>query len=139
MLGSNWRLIYKDLNDLVDSGKVDMAAVDCINNAGIVLRGEEDRVKGGNVYPSWDRFKENPQLLEDLIEAVASRLKELSYRYDGIVAYINIKAYRLAVERGAKIAGVNVKIVDLPFNPLGYRSRRKRAELRKVIEEVLYG
>ncbi len=137
MLGSNWKLIYGDLKDLVDEGAVDIAAVDCINNAGIVLRGEEYRVRGGNVYPSWERFKSNPQLLKDLTEAVASRLRELSPRYDGIVAYLNVRAYRLAVEMGARRAGVDVRIIDLPFNPLGYRSKKKRAELRRAIEGML--
>ena len=67
------------------------------------------------MYPSWDYFKRNPERLDALTEAIARRLIELKGQFSGIVVYLNVKAYRIAVERAVEMSGVNVEIVDIPL------------------------
>jgi hypothetical protein len=44
-------------------------------------------------YPSWSKYKNRPQLRNELREAVKSKLKELRKRYAFIVSFVNVKAY----------------------------------------------
>lgn len=139
MRGQSWKLIYKDLKDLVDSGRVVLGAVECIRNKGIVLHGEEKELVGEDMYPSWDYFKRNPERLDALTEAIARRLIELKGQFSGIVVYLNVKAYRIAVERAVEMSGVNVEIMDIPLTQGGFRSERNRKILRETIERILEG
>ena len=137
-LASGWKLIKKSLARFISEGIVDLAAIDCINNAGIVLEGEEKYVvKGGDKYPSWQYFKKNPEEIDLLAKKVASQLPILKSRYDYIVAYVNVKAYRLALEKASNLSNVPVHFINLRFSPLSFRSLKNRSDLMESIRRFL--
>jgi hypothetical protein len=117
----NWRVVLKHVRPLVESGALDLAAVDSCK-PGIVLWGEEGSLRWCDRSPRWDRgYGRDPVRLELLAWAVAWDLRWLVLEYEIIAFYVNVKAYRLALQKASEITGV--KLVDLgppKLNPLSY-------------------
>jgi len=44
-------------------------------------------------YPSWSKYKDSPQLRDELREAIKSKLQKLRKRYEFIISFLNVKAY----------------------------------------------
>jgi len=118
-LSSSWRLICKHIQPWRD--RVKLAGVECINNYGLLLEDEAWKVKGHDLYPSWAWFKRNPERLEALKNALSKQLQELNGRFQAIIAYVNVKAYCLALEEASKEAGVPIHFVEVGFSPLSFR------------------
>ncbi len=138
MLGGNWRLVYRILRDLVDSGIVTMASVDSCK-PGIVLRGEEYYYTWCDVRPYWDKlYSRQLWRLELLINGVIEDLRELALRYTDIVYYINVKSYRMAVEKASSRLGLEVIDAGPPLpSPLAFRARRNLLKLRNIIINLI--
>jgi hypothetical protein len=136
-LGSNWRLVYSWLGDYIDSGIVQLAAVDSCK-PGLVYSGEEHVYRGCDVTPYWDRlYSRDPYRLQLLVERLAGDLSEAATRYRAIVYYVNVKAYRLALEEASKLAGVPLVGAGPPsMSPLSFRSRRSLLRLRRLVEDL---
>jgi len=117
-LGRNWKLVLKRIQPCRD--RIDLAAIDCINMLGLVPEWENYKTAGHNIYPSWMHFKNNPQQLEELSVSIARKLKELAPRYDRIIAYLNVKAYYLALKKASELSKVKVKFVEIDFSPISY-------------------
>jgi len=128
-LGRNWKLVLKRIESWRD--RIDLAAIDCINMLGLVPEWENYKTVGHNIYPSWEHFKNNPEQLEELSIAIARKLKELAPRYEQIIAYLNVKAYFLALKRASELSKTKVNFVEIDFNPISYAKN-----LPKLIETI---
>jgi len=117
----NWRVVLKHIRPLVESGVLDLAAVDSCK-PGIVLWGEEGGLRWCDRSPRWDRgYGGDPARLELLAQAVAWDLRRLALEYRVIAFYVNVKAYKLALQKASEMTGV--ELVDLgppKLNPLSY-------------------
>ncbi len=139
MLGGNWRIVYRYLRDLVDSGVVALASVDSCK-PGVVLRGEEHNYIWCDIRPYWDRlYSRQPWRLELLIQAVLNDLKELSIKYTDIIYYINVKSYKIAVREAVSRLKINAVDAGPPiFSPLSFRAKRNLQRLRNIINYIIY-
>jgi hypothetical protein len=131
----NWRIVLRYVRPFIEAGTLYLAAVEGCK-PGILLWGEERAYTHCDTYPSWDRvYARDPARLERLIAGVARDLKELSTRYDVIAHYVNVKAYKLALQKAGEITGV--KLVDFgppKLSPLSYSKHAK--ELPKRLEQL---
>jgi len=130
-LGRNWKMVLKRIESWRD--RIDLAAIDCINMLGLVPEWENYKTIGHNIYPSWEHFKNNPEQLEELSIAIARKLKELAPRYEQIIAYLNVKAYFLALKRASELSKIKVNFVEIDFNPISYAKN-----LPKLIETITH-
>ncbi len=131
----NWKIIFKDICFLIRSNIVSLAAIDSCK-PGIVLFGEEHRLIWCDVYPSYLLYyRDQPWRLDILKENVVRDLKEYLNYYDYIVYYVNVKAYREALDYAKAVIGSNRLIHGGPskLNPLSYRSKRERENLLNII------
>jgi len=128
-LGRNWKMVLKRIEPWRD--RIDLAAIDCINMLGLVPEWENYKTVGHNIYPSWEHFKNNPERLEELSIAIARKLKELAPRYERIIAYLNVKAYFLALKKASELSKIKVNFVEIDFNPISYNKN-----LPKLIETI---
>ena len=105
----------------MESGALDLAAVDSCK-PGIVLWGEEGGLRWCDRSPRWDRgYGRDPVRLELLAWAVAWDLRWLVLEYEIIAFYVNVKAYRLALQKASEITGVELLDLGPPkLNPLSY-------------------
>jgi hypothetical protein len=105
----------------VESGVLDLAAVDSCK-PGIVLWGEEGGLRWCDRSPRWDRsYGGDPARLELLAQAVAWDLRWLALEYRVIAFYVNVKAYRLALQKASEMTGVELLDLGPPkLNPLSY-------------------
>ncbi|RLG90506.1 MAG: hypothetical protein DRO36_05995 [Candidatus Hecatellales archaeon] len=131
-LAPSWKLILKHIQPW--RSQVKLAAVECINNYGLLLEDEAWKVKGYDIYPSWDWFKRNPERLEALKNTLAKQLQELDGRFQAIIAYVNVKAYRLALEQAAKEANIHIDFIDCGFSPLSFRKNIHK--LTKKLQQI---
>jgi hypothetical protein len=133
----NWRIVLKHVGALARAGVIDLAAIDSCK-PGIVLWGEEHSLRWCDVNPRWDRlYGRDSTRLELLADSVARDLRELSVRYKAIAYYVNVKAYRLALQKASEITGVELLDLGPPKpNPLSYNKHAK--ELPKMVEGVLH-
>ena len=83
--------------DLVLSGAVELAAVDSCK-PGLVYWGQEASLSWCDLSPRWDYYRRRPWRLEALERALEADLLEFSTRHRAIVYYVDVKAYRLALE-----------------------------------------
>jgi hypothetical protein len=122
----NWRVVLKHAWFLVESGALDLAAIDSCK-PGIVLWGEERSLTWCDVNPRWDRlYGRDPLRLELLADSVARDLRELSLRYRVIAYYVNVKAYRLALQKASEVTGVELLDLGPPKpNPLSYNKHAR--------------
>jgi len=134
MLCSNWRIIWRDIWDLYLSGKLYLAAIDSCK-PGIVLWGEEHRLTHCDIQPSSTLYyKREPWRLDILKQAVLQDTRNLLTAYQHIIYYVNVKAYREALDHTAKKLP-NLKSASPPMNTIpSYRSRRNREKLRQLLE-----
>jgi hypothetical protein len=137
-LCQNWRIVLKHVGALVRAGALDLAAVDSCK-PGIVLWGEEHRLRWCDIHPSWDKLYGRDHLrLELLVDNVARDLRELSIRYKAIAFYVNIKAYRMALKKASEMAGVGLVDLGPPKpNPLSYNKHVR--DLPRMAERLLRG
>ncbi|MCE4612817.1 MAG: hypothetical protein F7C07_03165 [Desulfurococcales archaeon] len=138
-LGDGWRLVYKWLRDYVDSGLVDLAAVDSCK-PGLVYWGEEDKLRWCDTLPYWDRlYSKDPFRLSLLVEALKGDLSSALPKYSAIAYYVNVRAYRVALEEASKSLGIWLYDAGPPsLSPLSFRSRQNLSRLRNLIG-VLHG
>jgi hypothetical protein len=133
-LCQNWRVVLKHVRLFVESKVLDLAAVDSCK-PGIVLWGEERDLRWCDIHPSWDKlYVKDPVRLELLTNNVARDLREFSVTYKTIAYYVNVKAYRLALQKASEITGV--KLVDFgppKLSPLSYNKHAK--ELPRRLEQ----
>ena len=129
-LCQNWRVVLKHVGFLVESGALDLAAIDSCK-PGIVLWGGERSLTWCDVNPRWDRlYGRNPLRLELLADSVARDLRELSIRYKTIAYYVNVKAYRLALQKASEVTGVELLDLGPPKpNPLSYNKHARELPL----------
>ncbi|MEB3860352.1 MAG: hypothetical protein LRS43_03985 [Desulfurococcales archaeon] len=134
-LGSNWRIVYSWLSDYIGSGLVELAAVDSCK-PGLVYRGEEYKYRGCDTIPYWDRlYSKDPHRFHMLVEGLRRDIAEAALKYRAIVSYVNVKAYRLALEEASKLAGVPlVNAGPSLLSPLSFRSKSSLRKLRQVVE-----
>jgi hypothetical protein len=125
-LCQNWRVVLKHVRFLVESRVLDLAAIDSCK-PGIVLWGEERSLTWCDLNPRWDKlYGRDPVRLELLTQATAGDLRELSPRYKTIAYYVNVKAYRLALQKASEITGVELLDLGPPKpNPLSYNKHAK--------------
>lgn len=130
----NWRVVLKHVRLLVESRILDLAAIDSCK-PGIVLWGEERSLTWCDVNPRWDKlYGKDPDRLELLASNIARDLRELSLRYKTIAYYVNVKAYRLALQKASEITGVELLDLGPPKpNPLSYNKHARE------IPEKLFG
>jgi len=84
-------------------------------------------------YPSWEKFKRNPRLLYELLEAVERKIRNISKKYKLIVGYINVKAYYLVLKK-LSLKYKNIKLVEFEcFSPYSFF---KKQNVRKLINLV---
>jgi hypothetical protein len=128
--------VLKYVRPFIESGTLYLAAVEGCK-PGILLWGEERAYTHCDTYPSWDRvYARDPARLERLIAGVARDLKELSTQYDVIAHYVNVKAYKLALQKASEITGV--KLVDFgppKLSPLSYSKHAR--ELPRKLEQLI--
>jgi hypothetical protein len=126
----NWRVVLKHVRPLVESGALDLAAVDSCK-PGIVLWGEEGGLRWCDRSPRWDRgYGRDPVRLELLAQAVAWDLRRLVLEYEIIAFYVNVKAYRLALQKASEITGVELLDLGPPkLNPLSYNKHARELPL----------
>ncbi|MCE4602498.1 MAG: hypothetical protein F7B18_04865 [Desulfurococcales archaeon] len=131
-LGQNWRVVLGVVDDLVGSGILDLAAIDSCK-PGVVRWGEEHVYRWCDVRPLWhELYKREPWRLELLVAGVAEDLRSLALEYRALAAYVNVRAYRTALELAMARSGVKVHILGPPrLSPLSYRSRRSLEALRR--------
>ena len=136
-LGDGWRLVYRWLRDYVDSGLVDLAAVDSCK-PGLVYRGEEGGLRWCDTLPYWDRlYSREPYRLSLLISSLRDDLASAASRYMAIAYYVNVKAYREALEAASKSLGIRLYNAGPPsLSPLSFRSRRSLSRLRSLVESL---
>ena len=128
-LGRNWKMVLKRIEPWREG--IDLAATDCINMLGLVPEWENYKTAGHNIYPSWEHFKNNPERLEKLARSMAKKLEELAPRYDRIIAYLNVKAYLLALKKASHLSKIKVEFVEIDLNPISYAKN-----LPKLIETI---
>jgi hypothetical protein len=135
----NWRAVLKHVRPLVESGALDLAAVDSCK-PGIVLWGEEGGLRWCDRNPRWDRlYGRDPVRLELLAEAVARDLRWLALRYRVVAFYVNVKAYRLALKMASEATGVELADLGPPRpSPLSYNkhARELPVALQRLMEEA---
>jgi hypothetical protein len=87
-----------------------------------------------DVSPRWDRlYGRDPARLELLTDSVARDLRWLSTRYKTIAFYVNVKAYRLALETASKKTGLELLDLGPPKpNPISYNKHA-----REIPEKLL--
>ena len=126
----NWRVVLKHIRPLVESGVLDLAAVDSCK-PGIVLWGEEGGLRWCDRSPRWDRgYGRDPVRLELLAQAVAWDLRRLALEYRVIAFYVNVKAYRLALQKASEITGVELLDLGPPkLSPLSYNKYARELPL----------
>jgi hypothetical protein len=126
----NWRVVLKHVRPLVESGALDLAAVDSCK-PGIVLWGEEGGLRWCDRSPRWDRgYGRDPVRLELLARAVAWDLRWLVLEYEVIAFYVNVKAYRLALQKASEITGVELLDLGPPkLSPLSYNKYARELPL----------
>jgi hypothetical protein len=126
----NWRVVLKHIRPLVESGALDLAAVDSCK-PGIVLWGEEGGLRWCDRSPRWDRgYGRDPVRLELLAWAVAWDLRRLALEYRVIAFYVNVKAYRLALQKASEITGVELLDLGPPkLSPLSYNKYARELPL----------
>jgi hypothetical protein len=126
----NWRVVLKHVRPLVESGALDLAAVDSCK-PGIVLWGEEGGLRWCDRSPRWDRgYGRDPVRLELLAWAVAWDLRWLVLEYEIIAFYVNVKAYRLALQKASEITGVELLDLGPPkLSPLSYNKYARELPL----------
>ncbi len=134
MLCRNWRLVWRVVWDLYLAGHLYLAAIDSCK-PGIVLWGEERRLRWCNVYPSSDLYyRREPWRREILYRRVLEDLRELSRFYGRIVYYVNVKAYREALRRASRrLPGLLVEAGPSRDSVPSYNSRVERARLRETL------
>jgi hypothetical protein len=137
-LCQNWRIVLKHVGALVRAGALDLAAIDSCK-PGIVLWGEEHSLRWCDIHPSWDKlYGRDPVRLELLADSVARDLGELSLRYKTIAFYVNVKAYRLALQKASGMVGMEIQDLGPPKpNPLSYNKHAR--ELPRMVERLLRG
>jgi hypothetical protein len=126
----NWRVVLKHVRPLVESGALDLAAVDSCK-PGIVLWGEEGGLRWCDRSPRWDRgYGRDPVRLELLAWAVAWDLRWLALEYEITAFYVNVKAYRLALQKASEITGVELLDLGPPkLSPLSYNKYARELPL----------
>ncbi len=126
----NWRVVLKHVRPLVESGALDLAAVDSCK-PGIVLWGEEGGLRWCDRSPRWDRgYGRDLVRLELLAWAVAWDLRWLVLEYEIIAFYVNVKAYRLALQKASEITGVELLDLGPPkLSPLSYNKHARELPL----------
>jgi len=131
----NWRIVLKHVGPLVESGALDLAAVDSCK-PGIVLWGEEGDLRWCDRNPRWDRlYGGDPARLELLAQAVARDLRWLAVEYRLIAFYVNVKAYRLALKMASETTGVELLDLGPPRpSPLSYNKHAR--ELPEKLEPI---
>ncbi|MEB2837020.1 MAG: hypothetical protein GSR80_000318 [Desulfurococcales archaeon] len=136
MLCDGWRRVWRYVWDLVLAGAVDLAAVDSCK-PGLVYWGQEASLSWCDLSPRWDYYRRRPWRLEALERALEANLLEFSTRHRAIVYYVDVKAYRLALEAASRpLRARGYPIVDAgphPATALGFRSRANLARLRSVL------
>ncbi len=136
-LGDNWRIVKRWIWDLTGSGIVDVAAVDSCK-PGIVYEGEEHDYIWCDIRPLWhELYARQSWRMKRLIEGVKRDLAEAATRYRAIAAYLNVRAYRMAIEAASKSIGVRVHFLGPErLSPLSFRSHRSLEALREGLEKL---
>lgn len=134
-LSRTWRYIMKNVTPY--KKYITLAAVECIpdeNNEpfGILVEGEFHKTKGKSMYPGWVGYSKQPERLEKLKRKVLEKLQNLRKEYDYLIAYVNVKAYRMALEY-AKENGVDIDIINLKFNRGSFN---KKANVNKLLSKI---
>ncbi|MEB3844155.1 MAG: hypothetical protein LRS48_00560 [Desulfurococcales archaeon] len=137
-LCDNWRIIIGDLYWHVAGGLVDLAAVDSCK-PGIVVWGGESRLRWCDIHPSYTLYYHRERWRLPLLKDMVRRdVRELLSRYKYIVYYVNVKAYREAMDSARSICPERVVPAGPErLSPLSYRSRRSRAGLKRIVESLL--
>jgi hypothetical protein len=81
-------------------------------------------------YPSWSKYKNRPELREELKGEVRKKLSRLKKRYDFVISYTNVKIYYNCLEELSK----EFDIIVLPQN---VNWRRPRTILFQNINELV--
>jgi hypothetical protein len=140
MLCDSWGLVWRRVWDLVLSGVLDLAAVDSCK-PGLVYWGEERGLSWCDLNPRWSYYGRRPWRLGALERALEADLLDASTLYEAIAYYVNVKAYRLAIEKASqRLLRAGYRIIDAGPRPptlLGFRSRENLARLRAVLEGLL--
>jgi hypothetical protein len=126
----NWRIVLKHVRPLVESGVLDLAAVDSCK-PGVVLWGEERGLRWCDRNPRWNRgYGRDPVKLELLAGAIAWDLRWLALEYRVIAFYVNVKAYRLALKMASEATGVELLDLGPPrLSPLSYNKHARELPL----------
>ncbi|MEM1927516.1 MAG: hypothetical protein QXS85_02090 [Acidilobaceae archaeon] len=137
-LCDSWRRVLASVGDLVSAGLLELAAIDSCK-PGVVVYGEELSYSWCDIEPYWGRtYGGDGSRFEILVDAIARDLRELSLEYRAIVAYLNVKAYKLAVLEASRRTGVTVFDLSPPrMSPLSFRSRRSLERLRASLLELV--
>ena len=139
MLCPSWRVVWATVWDLVQAGIVSLAAVDSCK-PGIVPWGHEASLTWCDTRPDASLYyKRQPWRLEILAPAVERDAAALLQTHKYIVHYINVKAYKHALNKAAQNLDAG-RIIDAgPPRPTipSYRSHKSRSTLRKTILKLV--
>ncbi len=135
----NWRIILSSIYNYVEYGLLDLAAIDSCK-PGIVLWGEEREYMWCDLQPSYLLYYSREKWRLDILKTSVLRdVGKLAPYYKRILYYVNVKAYREALDYAAEHYNDFLYWVGPSrLSPLSYRSRRERERLVNAIEEFLY-
>ena len=101
----NWRIVLRSVGDLYEAGLIGLAAIDSCK-PGIVEWGEEHRLRHCDLHPGSELYyKKEPWRLEILTREVVRDARSLAERYEWIAYYVNVKAYRHALDEASRALG----------------------------------
>ena len=118
--GKFWKKVIESIRD--SKHQIDIYAIDCIRlkstGSMIGLWSPETNKKIFHEvfsnkldnYPAWHKYKNKPNLREELKQEVRRRLEEVCQKYDKIISFTNVKVYYYCMKELAE----EFNIIALP-------------------------
>lgn len=106
--GRLWRILLRRIQNW--RSEIDVYAIDCIrlkstsHMIGLWSPFSEIEIfqeivqENLDSYPSWTKYKNHPELVLELLNRVEITLESIACKYERIIAFINVRAYRECLE-----------------------------------------
>ncbi len=137
-VGHAWRVALKALRECGIRRYVMLAAVDCIPfkmSLGdcVVLETEMDRVKGYDVYPSYDE-----RVVDGLTDCIERGLRRVLPLFDIIYVVLNVPLYQVCVKKAlSRIKSDKIVYVEPGDNRPGKFAQFVKRVVRRIARELL--
>ena len=136
-VGVYWRVAVRWLEKLGIRSHVVLGAVDCIPHKYglgdcVVLEWEMSRVRGYDVYPSYD-----PMIVDGLSRCVEAGLRRCLSLFDRIYVVLNVRLYQEAVKLALeRIDDGKILFFRPERNMPGYMNRKIIEVVRKIARDI---